>query len=76
MSIADLIELIHEHAEEPCIGMRGDPLPIPAEMADNSIRGVLGDLPTTPILDGVRETMAAFAALERVGRLSIAELDV
>lgn len=74
--IADIIELIHGHADSECIGMTGAPLPIPPEMVDASIREVLGDLPHTSLKDGVRETMDAFRVLQAEGRLSVAELDV
>ena len=74
--VSEIIDRIHSHSETECISMSGPPLPIPPEMVDASIRKVFGDLPRTSMADGVRETMAAFAALQREGRLPIDELDV
>lgn len=74
--IAEIIDLIHAQGVSDCIGMTGVPLPIPPEMVDESIREVLGDLPRTALADGVRETMDAFRALDKAGRLSVRELDV
>ncbi len=51
------------------------PLAIPAEMDDTAIRDALGDLPATPLADGVRATMKRFAELEGEGRLDTSDLD-
>jgi nucleoside-diphosphate-sugar epimerase len=52
------------------------PLPIPPELDDTAIRSALGDLPSTPLSEGVRETIRRFAELQRAGRLDTADLDV
>lgn len=51
------------------------PLPIPPELDDSAIRAALGDLPSTPLSVGVRETIHRFAELQRAGRLDTSDLD-
>jgi hypothetical protein len=51
------------------------PLLIPAELDDAMIRAVLGELPSTPLAQGVRETVERFALLQRDGRLTTDDLD-
>lgn len=51
------------------------PLPIPAEMDDQAIRGALGPLPATPLAEGVRATIERFAELKSEGRLDTSDLD-
>jgi nucleoside-diphosphate-sugar epimerase len=51
------------------------PLTIPAELDDTMIRAALGELPATPLAEGVRETVERFAQLQREGRLETTELD-
>jgi nucleoside-diphosphate-sugar epimerase len=51
------------------------PLGIPATMDDSAIRAALGPLPSTPLAQGVRETMEHFAQLLREDRLQTRELD-
>jgi nucleoside-diphosphate-sugar epimerase len=52
-----------------------EPLAIPAEMDDHAIRAALGDLPATPLTEGVHATIERFAELEREGRLDTSDLD-
>ena len=51
------------------------PLTIPPALDDTAIRAALGELPITPLAQGVRETIMRFAELHRVGRLDTADLD-
>jgi len=51
------------------------PLAIPAEMDDHAIRSALGDIPSTTLAEGVRETMERFAELKGEGRLDTGDLD-
>jgi nucleoside-diphosphate-sugar epimerase len=53
----------------------GPPIPIPASINDAAIRGFIGDLPSTPLEVGVRETMQRFAALRDAGRLDTSDLE-
>lgn len=52
-----------------------EPLAIPAEMDDTLIRTALGHMQATPLGEGVRATIAAFAELHREGRLETNDLD-
>jgi nucleoside-diphosphate-sugar epimerase len=45
------------------------PLPLPEETDDTRLRGVLGDLPVTPLAEGVAATIAHFRAAVSGGRL-------
>jgi nucleoside-diphosphate-sugar epimerase len=51
------------------------PLAIPAEFDDTAIRSALGELPSTPLSQGVRATVLRFAELHREGRLDVDDLD-
>ncbi|HEX6625354.1 MAG TPA: NAD(P)-dependent oxidoreductase [Pyrinomonadaceae bacterium] len=51
------------------------PLAIPAELDDAAIRAALGELPRTPLSEGVRATIGRFAELRREGRLETSDLD-
>ena len=51
------------------------PLAIPAELDNAAIRAALGELPTTPLSEGVRATIERFAELRREGRLETGDLD-
>ena len=53
----------------------GPPIPIAPAMNDAAIRRVIGDLPSTPLETGVRETMERFAALRDAGRLDTSDID-
>ncbi|HEX6044420.1 MAG TPA: NAD(P)-dependent oxidoreductase [Pyrinomonadaceae bacterium] len=53
----------------------GPPIPIAPAMNDAAIRRVIGDLPSTPLETGVRETMDRFAALRDAGRLEASDID-
>jgi UDP-glucose 4-epimerase len=52
------------------------PLPIPAELDGSAIRAAIGELPSTPLEVGVRETIERFTTLNREGRLDTSDLDV
>jgi nucleoside-diphosphate-sugar epimerase len=47
---------------------------IAVDMDDSGLRGLLGDLPRTPLSFGVAETIRIFRALQYEGRLDAAEL--
>jgi len=53
----------------------GPPIPIAAAIDGSAIRRAIGDLPSTPLEIGVRETMERFAALRDAGRLDTSDLD-
>ena len=52
------------------IAVRGAPLPFPDDPADAAARALLGDLPRTPLDDGVAQTIERFALLISSNMLS------
>jgi len=52
------------------------PLALPPELDDSAIVRALGDVPHTPLSQGMKETIERFAFLRRAGRLDTADLDV
>ena len=52
----------------------GKALPIACDLDDSALVGDLGDVPRTPLADGIRETLAIFERLQREGRLDTADL--
>ena len=77
ISIADLVAEIERASPNAAgtITYADEPLAIPAEMDDHAIRAALGDLPATPLTEGVHATIERFAELEREGRLDTSDLD-
>ena len=66
--IADLID-------SDLVTFGGPPIPIPASINDAAIRAYIGDLPSTPLEIGVRETMDRFATLRDAGTLDTTDLN-
>lgn len=59
-------ELIHSE---------GSALPIAADLDDSALVRDLGEVPRTPLVTGIRETLAIFEKLHRDGRLDTADLE-
>lgn len=57
------------------IRAEGKPLPLPADIDNSGMRRDFPDLPTTPLNEGVRETVDIFRQLQRENRLDTRELD-
>src|SRR5688572_22129220 len=53
----------------------GAPIPIAPAMNDAAIRRIIGELPSTPLQTGVRETMRRFAELRDAGQLDISDIE-
>lgn len=75
--VADVVTLIEETqpAARGLITHDGPRIPIAPALSDASFRAVIGAPPTTTLEQGVRQTMAQFAALRGAGRLDVGELD-
>jgi nucleoside-diphosphate-sugar epimerase len=69
------VDRITDLINSDLITFGGPPIPIPASINDAAIRRFIGDLPSTPLEVGVRETMERFAALRDAGRLDTSDLD-
>jgi nucleoside-diphosphate-sugar epimerase len=75
--VAEIVAEIERAWPEPrsAITHADEPLSIPPEMDDSAIRAALGDLPATPLSQGVRATIQRFAELHQEGRLDTGDLD-
>ncbi|MFW6070149.1 MAG: NAD-dependent epimerase/dehydratase family protein [bacterium] len=51
------------------------PLPFPPDLDDRSLQEALGDVPHTPLADGVRQTVERFAQLAAQGLVGEADLE-
>jgi hypothetical protein len=70
--------VINQNSAKPdreLVTFGGPPIPIAAVMDDAAIRKVFGDLPSTPLEVGVRETMRRFAELRDAGRLDLSDIE-
>jgi nucleoside-diphosphate-sugar epimerase len=73
-----IAQVINQNSAKPdreLITFGGPPIPIAAAMDDAAIRKVFGDLPSTPLDVGVRETMRRFAELRDAGRLDLTDIE-
>ena len=69
------VERIAKVINSESITFGGPPIPIAAAIDGSAIRRFVGDLPSTPLEIGIRETMDRFAALRNAGRLDTSDLD-
>ena len=58
------------------VRVEGKHLHIAFDLADSALRHDLGDVPSTPLEDGIRETAAIFERLKQSGTLDTRDLDV
>ncbi len=58
------------------ITARGNSLPVAYDFDDAVLRQDFGDVNGTPLEDGIRETAAIFARMQRAGTLEIKDLDI
>jgi nucleoside-diphosphate-sugar epimerase len=76
VTVERIAEFINEQlANGPLITFGGPPIPIAPALEDAAIRRFIGDLPSTPLETGVRETMNRFAALRDAGTLDTSDVD-
>lgn len=78
VEVARIVRIINENSPAPSrelITFGGAPIPIAPAMNDAAIRRVIGDLPSTPLETGVRETMQRFAALRDAGSLDTSDIE-
>jgi UDP-glucose 4-epimerase len=72
--VEEIVNLIPEAKER--ITFDPAPLALPPELDDSAIIRALGDIPHTPLSQGVRETVARFRHLHQQGRLSVEDLEI
>ena len=77
VEVARIAQLINENspADRELVTYGGPPIPIAPAMDDTAIKRVIGDLPSTPLKAGIRETMQRFAALRDAGRLDTSDIE-
>lgn len=75
VTVERIAKFINDLAPQANVTFDGPPIPIAAAMDDAAIRRVIGDLPSTPLEIGVRETMERFAALRDASRLDTSDID-
>lgn len=76
-AVADVVRLIEE-AWLPArdrISYAEEPIPLPAGLEDRDYQRELGPEPRTGLKDGIRQTLEAFARLQKEGRLDARELE-
>jgi nucleoside-diphosphate-sugar epimerase len=79
--VIDMAEFIKTlEALEPrargLVRAEGPHLPIAADLDDSALRRDLGEVPMTPLEEGIRETATIFDRLQREGRLDTQDLEV
>jgi nucleoside-diphosphate-sugar epimerase len=74
VTVTRITELINELIDGALITFGGPPIPIAPALDDAAIRRFIGDLPSTPLEIGVRETMDRFASLRDSGSLDTSDL--
>ena len=75
VTVKRITDLINELINDALITFDGPPIPIAPAMNDAAIRRFIGELPSTPLETGVRETMERFAALRDAGTLDTSDID-
>lgn len=78
VEVERIVRVINENAAAENNGLvtfSGAPIPIAAAMNDAAIRGMIGELPSTPLEVGVHETMRRFAQLRDAGRLDTSDIE-
>jgi nucleoside-diphosphate-sugar epimerase len=77
VEVAKIADVINENASSAdLITWGGAAIPIAPALDDTAIRRMIGDLPSTPLETGVRETMRMFGELRDAGRLDTSDIEV
>ncbi|HEX7296393.1 MAG TPA: NAD(P)-dependent oxidoreductase [Pyrinomonadaceae bacterium] len=74
-AIAKLINELSLNSNGDTVTFGGPPIPIAPAMNDSAIRKLIGEIPSTPIEDGIRETLERFSILRDAGRLDTTDID-
>jgi nucleoside-diphosphate-sugar epimerase len=75
VEVARIVDVINEEAGRELASFGGAPIPIAAAINDAAIRRAVGNLPSTPLEVGIKETMKQFAALRDAGRLDTSDIE-
>jgi len=71
--VATLSQIVPRTRE--LVSAAGKPLPIAYDLDDGALVRDLGDVPRTPLDQGIRETVAIFQRLHHTGRLDTSDLE-
>jgi nucleoside-diphosphate-sugar epimerase len=74
--VARIVDVINLEAGGELATFGGAAIPIAPAMNDAAIRRAVGELPSTPLEIGVRETMKQFGVLRDAGRLDTSDIDI
>ena len=75
VEVKRIAAVINESAGRELATFSGPEIPIAPALDDSAIKRALGDLPSTPLEIGVRETMRRFRELRDAGRLDTTDID-
>jgi UDP-glucose 4-epimerase len=77
VQVADVVAAIERvvPSSRGTITASGNALPIAANLDDSALRKDLGEVPATPLENGVRETAEIFTRLHQAGNLDVRDLD-
>jgi nucleoside-diphosphate-sugar epimerase len=75
VAVSEVVEIINQHAWSELVTFSGPEIPIAPTMNDAAIRSVIRDLPSTPLRQGIEETMERFATLRDQNRLDANDLE-
>jgi nucleoside-diphosphate-sugar epimerase len=76
VEVARIVDVINETAGRELATFGGAAIPIAASINDAAIRRTVGDMPSTPLEVGIKETMKQFAALRDAGRLDTSDIEM
>src|SRR3954468_19938831 len=75
VEVARIANLINEISKRELVTFSGAPIPIPASIDNTRIRNVIGELPSTSLESGVRQTISRFSALAVAERLDTSDIE-
>ena len=76
VEVARIVDVINETAGRELATFGGAAIPIAAAINDAAIRRTVGDLPSTPLEVGIKETMKQFGVLRDAGRLDTSDIEM
>ncbi|MGI8566010.1 MAG: NAD-dependent epimerase/dehydratase family protein, partial [Pyrinomonadaceae bacterium] len=75
--VAEMVRVIDEELpahQRGLVTFGGAPIPVAPYLSDAAIRATIGDVPSTPLVEGVRETIKRFIELRNEGRLDTSDI--
>jgi nucleoside-diphosphate-sugar epimerase len=76
VEVKRIADVINENAGGELVSFAGPEIPIAPALDDTAIKQVIGDLPSTTLEVGVRDTMRRFRELRDEGRLDTSDLEI